>query len=145
MTDNIEPTVQEKTAWAKVPQEFNDWWDGVYSDESNPFRFNSAAYWAWAGWSEAVRLNAQAVPDEPDWRHPKIQGLIGSGARLRIAIDLIWQILEDPNQEFTASDMEYWDTIHDDLKAALSAAPAAPQPAQQPLTDCQAHGTGVKP
>jgi hypothetical protein len=42
---------------------------------------------------------------------------------------LIWQILEDPNQEFTASDMEYWDAIHDKLKEALSTKPA-PQPAQ---------------
>lgn len=65
MTDNIKPTVQEKTAWTKVPQEFNDWWNSDYSDESNPFRINSAAYWAWAGWSEAVRLNAQAVPAAP--------------------------------------------------------------------------------
>lgn len=79
---------------------------------------------------EAVRLNA-TVPDEPDWRHPKIQGLIGSEARLRITIDLMWQILEDPNQEFTASDMEYWDTIHDKLKAALSAAQDAPAQAAQ--------------
>ena len=78
---------------------------------------------------DAVRLNVRGLPDEPDWRHPKIQGLIGSEARLRIAIDLIWQILEDPNQEFTASDMEYWDTIHDRLKEALSTKPV------QPLTD----------
>jgi hypothetical protein len=78
---------------------------------------------------EAVRLNA-TVPDEPNWRHPKIQGLIGSEARLRITIDLIWRILENPNDEFGPSDMEYWDTIHDKLKEALST-----ESAQQPLTD----------
>jgi hypothetical protein len=82
---------------------------------------------------------ADRAQREPNWRHPKIQGLIGSEARLRITIDLIWRILEDPNQEFGPSDMEYWDTIHDRLKGALSTKPAAPQPApqpaQQPLTD----------
>jgi len=71
---------------------------------------------------------ADRAQREPNWRHPKIQGLIGSEARLRITIDLIWKILEDPNQEFTASDMEYWDTIHDKLKDALSTKPAAPPP-----------------
>lgn len=90
---------------------------------------------AWVRYDDhAAALSAAQdapAPDEPDWRHPKIQGLIGSEARLRITIDLIWQILEDPNQEFTASDMEYWDTIHDKLKAALSAAQDAPAQAAQ--------------
>jgi hypothetical protein len=84
-----------------------------------------------------------AVPDEPDWRHPKIQGLIGSEARLRITIDLMWQILENPNQEFGPSDMEYWDTIHDKLKEALSTKPAAPQPAQQERKRRYAQGTAL--
>lgn len=57
------PTVQDKAAWAKVPQGFNEWWNSDYSDESNPFRINSAAYWALAGWSEAMRVQAQGVPD----------------------------------------------------------------------------------
>jgi hypothetical protein len=70
---------------------------------------------------EAVRLNIAPLSDEPNWRHPKIQGLIGSEARLRIQIDLIWRILEDPNQEFGPSDMEYWDTLHDKLKSTLTA------------------------
>jgi len=82
---------------------------------------------------------ADRAQREPNWRHPKVQALIGSDARKCIQIDLMWQILEDPNQEFGPSDMEYWDTIHDRLKGALSTKPAAPQPApqpaQQPLTD----------
>ncbi len=55
---------------------------------------------------------------EPDWSHPKIQALIGADARNRITIDLIWRILENPNGEYTASDMEYWDAIHDAVQAA---------------------------
>lgn len=70
---------------------------------------------------EAVRLNMAPLSDDPNWRHPKIQGLIGSEARLRIQIDLIWRILEDPNQGFGPSDMEYWDTLHDKLKSTLAA------------------------
>ncbi len=66
---------------------------------------------------ETYRLNMSPLSDEPNWRHPKIQGLIGSEARLRIQVDLIWRILEDPNQEFGPSDMEYWDTLHDKLKS----------------------------
>jgi hypothetical protein len=34
-------------------------------------------------------------------------------------IDLIWRILEDPYRDFTASDMEHWDEIHDAVRAAL--------------------------
>jgi len=114
----------------------------AYAEGSKSPRMVHASRAAFA-WLEGAQL---AEPDEPNWRHPKIQGLIGSEARLRITIDLIWQILEDPNQEFTASDMEYWDAIHDKLKEALSTKPA-PQPAQaapdglkEKLTDLLADG-----
>lgn len=67
------------------------------------------------------------VPDELDWRHPRIQALIGADARSRICIDLVWRILENPRGEFTASDMEYWDKLHDKVQeVALAAAPEAP-------------------
>lgn len=73
------------------------------------------------------RADRQRVPDEPDWQHPKIQALIGADARNRICIDLVWRILEDPSREFTASDMEYWDKLHDKVQeVALAAAPEAP-------------------
>lgn len=58
-------------------------------------------------------------PQEPDWKHPKIQALIGADARNRIVIDLIWQILKDPEGNFSAMDMEYWDSIHDAVQAAV--------------------------
>lgn len=34
---------------------FNDWWDGDIDTTDNPFRKNSAAYWAWAGWKAGVK------------------------------------------------------------------------------------------
>jgi len=62
MSDNNKPTMREESAWAKVPLAFRDWWISDYSDEGNPFRLNSSAYWAWAGWSEAMRT--QPLTDE---------------------------------------------------------------------------------
>ena len=34
---------------------------------------------------------------------------------------LIQQLLDDPEQEFTAMDMEYWGPLHDKLQSALLA------------------------
>ena len=36
--------------WADIPREFNDWWDADRLTQTNPFREDSAAYWAWEGW-----------------------------------------------------------------------------------------------
>lgn len=72
----------------------------------------------------------KAGGDEPDWMHPKIQGLIGADARNRIVIDLIWKLIKDPECDLTASDLEYWDTIHDALQEKLT----RPQPqADEPV------------
>jgi hypothetical protein len=82
------------------------------------------------------QADRQRVPDELDWRHPRIQALIGADARSRICIDLVWRILENPRGEFTASDMEYWDKLHDKVQeVALAAAPEAP--AQSNCIQCR--------
>jgi ADP-heptose:LPS heptosyltransferase len=39
--------------WDAVPDAFNEWWDADYDDTGNPYRKDSPAYWAWAGWSAA--------------------------------------------------------------------------------------------
>lgn len=129
MTDNIKPAVQEKSAWAKVPQEFNDWWNGDYSDDSNPFRFNSAAYWAWAGWSEAVRLNAQAVPDTREM----FNAGWSAAARFCDREDVVYDGLVGPGG------CPAFEEAYRAAFTALSAAPAAPA-APQPLTDEQIYG-----
>jgi hypothetical protein len=54
---------------------------------------------------------------EFDYKHPRAQALIANDAQNRMCIDLIWRILEDPHRDFTAS--EYWDEIHDAVRAAL--------------------------
>jgi hypothetical protein len=75
---------------------------------------------------------------EFDYKHPRAQALIANAARNRIYIDLIWRILEDPHQDFTASDTEYWDAIHDAVHAAVTKqAEKQEQQEQQELTDEQ--------
>jgi hypothetical protein len=66
---------------------------------------------------------ALAAQQEPDWRHPKIQALIGRDAHKGIQLRLIEQLLENPEYEPTALSMEYWDSTHDKLLKALSAQP----------------------
>jgi hypothetical protein len=39
--------------WKRTSASFNDWWDSDYDDSANPFKEDSAAYWAWAGWQAA--------------------------------------------------------------------------------------------
>jgi hypothetical protein len=48
--------------WDNTPQAFNDWWDSDYDPTGNPFRQDSAAYWAWAGWKAAIEQAEQAQP-----------------------------------------------------------------------------------
>lgn len=33
-----------------VPKDFNDWWDADQLTQTNPFREDSPAYWAFEGW-----------------------------------------------------------------------------------------------
>ena len=49
--------------WDKTSQAFNDWWDSDYDPTGNPFRQDSAAYWAWAGWKAATEQPAQPYTD----------------------------------------------------------------------------------
>ena len=78
---------------------------------------------------------AQPEPDW-DWRHPKAQSLIGAKARLEIKLRLIEQLLEDPNFETTASDMEYWEPMHDKLQKRLAL------PEQQPAAKVELMTSG---
>jgi hypothetical protein len=55
-------------------------------------------------------------------RHPKIQGLIGGQARLKIELQIIESMLE-PDYEADAIDGEYWTPLHDKLAARLAQPP----------------------
>jgi hypothetical protein len=56
----------EQEPVADIPKEFNDWWDADRLTQTNPFREDSPAYWAWEGWQARAAL---AEPVEPvAWR-----------------------------------------------------------------------------
>ena len=44
---------------------FNEWWDeGEVSPGNNPYRHESAAYWAWEGWQAGVKAEREACAAE---------------------------------------------------------------------------------
>jgi hypothetical protein len=45
--------------WDTPSEAFNAWWNNDYDDSTNPFRLESGAYWAWAGWKAALAQPAQ--------------------------------------------------------------------------------------
>ena len=65
-------------------------------------------------------LALRAAIEQAENQEPKIQALIGSRARLQIELRLVEQLLDDPDFETTASDMEYWGPLHDRLKERLA-------------------------
>jgi len=50
--------------WDRPSVAFDEWWNGDNDESTNPFRLESGAYWAWAGWKAAL---AQPVQQEEDW------------------------------------------------------------------------------
>lgn len=100
------------------------------------------------GGRKARAALSEQPPSEPDMRHPKIQALIGSRARLSIELSLVEQLLDDPDCDLTALDMEYWNGLHDKLKKRLTAAHSAPVErvplSEEDIRHCAnvAHGRG---
>lgn len=43
----------EQTGWDAPDEAFNAWWNAGYEGVMNPYRLDSQAYWAWAGWQAA--------------------------------------------------------------------------------------------
>ena len=40
--------------WDKPSVACDEWWNGDNDESTNPFRLESGAYWAWAGWKAAL-------------------------------------------------------------------------------------------
>lgn len=71
---------------------------------------------------ERLELSAVAVPDEINWRHPKLQGLLSQKARLEYQMSLFERMLEeDWDGEYFYPDQEYTTTTHDRLYKLLQA------------------------
>jgi hypothetical protein len=45
--------------WDKPSVAFDEWWNDEKDENTNPFRLESGAYWAWAGWKAALAQPAQ--------------------------------------------------------------------------------------
>ena len=75
----------------------------------------------------------QTASGEPDMKHPKIQALIGGKARREIELQIVEQLLDDPDCDLSAMDMEYWHGLHDKLREKLTAALAQPAPDAVPV------------
>ena len=45
--------------WDKPSVAFDEWWNGDNDESTNPYRLESGAYWAWAGWKAALAQPAQ--------------------------------------------------------------------------------------
>jgi hypothetical protein len=46
-----------------MTEAFNDWWDGDIQPTDNPYRQDSAAYWAWEGWKAGVKAEREACAE----------------------------------------------------------------------------------
>ena len=59
--------------WDKPSVAFDEWWNGDNDESTNPFRLESGAYWAWAGWKAALAQPAQE-PIAWRWGNKKLNG-----------------------------------------------------------------------
>ena len=39
---------------------FNEWWDSDKPESENPYRKDTPAYWAWAGWKAGAAAEREA-------------------------------------------------------------------------------------
>jgi len=52
-----------------LDKEFSKWWnaDQGYDGVTNPYRSDSAVYWAWEGWQAAVKAEREACAKVAAW------------------------------------------------------------------------------
>ena len=137
--------VQRLRAALAQPATIAEWWAAKQAASGEPADFVRALHGgkgdldAWLECYDETEVRAHvlalvqqpAASGEPDMRHPKIQALIGGKARREIELRLVEQLLDDPDCDLSAMDMEYWHGLHDKLREKLTAAPAQPAPAPE--------------
>jgi len=54
-----------------MTEDFNKWWnaDQGYDGVTNPYRSDSAVYWAWEGWQAAMKAEREACAALADKWH----------------------------------------------------------------------------
>jgi len=50
--------------WDRPSVAFDEWWNNDHYESTNPFKPDSGAYWAWAGWKAALAQPAQEPYDQ---------------------------------------------------------------------------------
>lgn len=129
MTDNIKLPPMPETEWKLYmpAQQYEAAWTSTESGYTEADMENYAR--------EAVRLNAQAAPDVGHLVNSLVAAAFRQGELWERCQGKGWP--ESESAEFTKLRDETIPSAIAQLQLALSAAPAAPQPAQQPLTDEQ--------
>jgi hypothetical protein len=61
---------------------FDDWWDAPIDMADNPYRQDSAVYWAWAGWKAGIKA-------EQDRCCKIVYGMAGSDNVAQRTVDAI--------------------------------------------------------
>lgn len=46
-----------------MTSEFNKWWDDDRLTQTNPYREDSPAFWAWEGWQAGVKAEREACAE----------------------------------------------------------------------------------
>jgi hypothetical protein len=68
--------------WDKPSVAFDEWWNGDNDESTNPFRLESGAYWAWAGWKAALAQPPLPVQKDSCFCHSgvSLQSVSGGAA-----------------------------------------------------------------
>ena len=75
MSKMAELEYEQRMAADQPPTErmaFNEWWNYGEVSGNNPYRHESAAYWAWEGWQAGVKAEREArarLDESPIHRH----------------------------------------------------------------------------
>lgn len=77
-------------------------------------------WWDKTDWIQKLAQSHELGLHRADIIYNRLQYYVGLAARRNIELQLVQQILDNPHQEFTSSDMEYWTPLHDQLYRQLT-------------------------
>ena len=68
-----------------MTEDFNKWWnaDQGYDGVTNPYRSDSAVYWAWEGWQAGVEAERKPLMTDEEYE----QAMADEGQRRMLEID----------------------------------------------------------
>lgn len=63
-----------------MTSEFNKWWDDDRLTQTNPYREDSPAFWAWEGWQAGVKAEREACAELMERQHAWITNTAAANA-----------------------------------------------------------------